>query len=228
MQDTTVQLVACSPDGKETDRINLYTTTHDEDYVFRSYDAVNHEDGSATVNETASPEEGSSILDPKSKLLRKITYHVDGNGKFRAAINEMTYTSPSFSAEGIRRAFHTFLKMESEESFEEVIQGPDFNTMLFDASFSVSNKIEVWVHFYQNNGAQLAELYIIGADKKITDRYVMYKNLSEADFQLVCARDEPGQRHDNAAASSILSGSAKILTEDKTLQITPEGKFREQ
>ncbi|QJB31192.1 hypothetical protein HF324_07370 [Chitinophaga oryzae] len=215
--DSAVQLVACKPDGTVTDQKDLYGKLFGEGVEHRWRNAVIHEDGSVTLEESIVNDADMALWQLGSTEARHMTYRLDAAGKFLSEVRRITYTVPAYTVNTLKEVFE-----QNKDRFGTP-EGGHHKEMLFGIQDRMPFGILVWVHFYQHGEHQLAELVAMNDAGGILDRYVLYNYPETADYRGVAIPMDASQN--KAYPVTNLTGPVTIQLAETTLQLTPEGKF---
>lgn len=217
--DTSVQLVACTAKGRETDRLMVFGTEGAEGYYTRTYNCSVAADGSITLTEETPGYNEYMVFYLEGQLIRQLAFRLNGEGKFVKQLKGLEYAAADLEENAIRKAL---VQMAKDGAKEHTMD---------DFLFRVNreNSINVRLHIYNKDKDQLAELYTVTTDNQVLDRYVIYNDLKKADYQQVAAKDGTKiEGEEMEAGEEKLEGPAAIRLKGKLLAITPEGKFQEQ
>lgn len=224
VMDSTVQLVYYTPDGKESSSIRLNGYTGSEGYYESFSRAAISADGTVSVTEETNDEGMGGDLFFTYKLENDIKYTPGEGAKFKRQIVGKNFTANEFTAADLKE----MLAARRKNYGGTTQMDTEFDQPLY--SIHRDETIYVRLHVYDDGNDQLVELYTVGTDLRVLDRYVAYNNLKKVPYEKASARDnvslEGEIERDDVAVKQTLNGPAIITLKDKVLLITPEGKFQ--
>ncbi|SKA42945.1 hypothetical protein SAMN04488128_10660 [Chitinophaga eiseniae] len=226
VMDSTVQLVYHTTDGKESSSIRLNGYIGSEGYYSASKNAVVAADGTIRVTEESNDEDGvGGEVGFIFKSEELAVYTPEAGGKFKRELAGKNFNSAEFNPADMKELLAT-----RRSNYDAASLDTEFEQSLF--SVLRDETIYVRMHVYDNGGEQLVEIYTVGTDLRVLDRYVVYNNLKKTPYEKVSARDNvsvDGEiERDDTVHKLPVNGPVTITLKDKVLLITPEGKFQAQ
>lgn len=224
VMDSTVQLVYYTPDGKESSSIRLNGYTGSEGY----YESYSHAsiaaDGTVSVTEETNDEGVGGDLFFTYRLEDDMKYTPDAGAKFKRQMVGRNFIVDEFTPAGLKE-----MLAARRNNYNATV---DIDTEFDQSLFTIHRDETTYVrlHVFDNGSEQLVEIYTVGTDLKVLDRYVAYNNLKKIPYEKASAHDNVSvegeiERDDNAVKQTKLDGTAMMSLRDKLIVITPEGKF---
>ncbi|NLR68400.1 hypothetical protein HGH92_29100 [Chitinophaga varians] len=224
VMDSTVQLVYYTPDGKESSSVRLNGYTGSEGIYESASHAAIAADGTITVTEETNDEGVGGDLFFTYRLEDDMKYIPAGGAKFKRQLVGRNFIADDFTPADLkellasrRNNYNGTMEMDTE-----------FDQSMF--TIPGNETIYVRLHVYDNGTEQLVEIYTVGTDLRVLDRYVAYNNLKKIPYEKASAHDNISvegeiEKDDSAAKKLTLEGPAMMTLKDKLIVITPQGKF---
>ncbi|NML39239.1 hypothetical protein HHL17_18715 [Chitinophaga sp. G-6-1-13] len=224
VMDSTVQLVYYTPDGKESSHVRLNGYTGSEGYYESSSHAAIAADGTISVTEETNDEGVGGDLFFTYRLEDDMKYTPGEGARFKRQMVGRNFIADDFTPAGLKE-----MLASRRNNYNGTM---DMDTEFDQSMFTIRQDETIYVrlHVYDNGSEQLVEIYTVGTDLRVLDRYVAYNNLKKIPYEKASAHDNVSvegeiEKDDIAVKQPKLEGTAMMSLKDKLVVITPQGKF---